>query len=329
MGAGRAAEDSAGAPPLGESEAMSVQWNSLSSLPFSAGPRSAGRSVKRLLMPLRMALGRLRLLRPDGCRFLGAYSSYEKAMEAAARKGAAGYDHEDVAEVSFDEMCQVVPWDYPVLFWMRRLSNDVTSVIDAGGHMGTKYRAFRDLLPVSDDLQWIVYDLPAIVRAGQRRAKVDRLVGLRFTDRLEDAGAADLFLGSGLLQYLDVPVSALLGRLQRLPSHLIVNKVALRAGESVVTLEQIGKVRVPYQIRNETGFLSDVEGLGYRLVDRWTIPSLSHVIATHPELGASESAGFYFRLSEEAVPSAFNSAEAGRCARAFPSAGARKTPGLH
>ncbi|MGH6810071.1 MAG: hypothetical protein ACREEJ_25010 [Ensifer adhaerens] len=31
-------------------------------------------------------------------------------------------------------------------------------------------------------------------------------------------------------------------------------------------------------------------------IDRWTIPSLSHMIETHPELGPSESAGFYFRL---------------------------------
>jgi putative methyltransferase (TIGR04325 family) len=255
-------------------------------------------------MPFRMAMGRLRLLRPDGCRFSGAYSFYGEAMEAAAHRGLAGYDHEEVAEVSFKKMCEVAPWDYPVLFWMNRLSADIASVIDAGGHMGTKYRAFRDLLPISDDLQWVVYDLPAIVRAGRRRAEMDGLKGLRFVDRLEDAGAADLLLGSGLLQYLDVPVSGLLGRLPRLPSHLLLNKVALRAGRTIVTLEKIGKARVPYQIRNETGFLRDVQGLGYRLIDRWTIPSLSHVIATHPELGASQSAGFYFRLSEDAVPSA-------------------------
>lgn len=262
----------------------------------------AGQAARRLLMPFRMALGRVRLLRPDGCRFSGAYSFYEEAKEAAARRGLVGYDHEEVAEFSFENMCQVVPWDYPVLFWMKRLSAEVATVIDAGGHMGTKYRAFRNLLPISDDLQWVIYDVPAIVRAGRRRAEMDELKALRFVDRLEDAGAADLFLGSGLLQYLDVPLSDLLHRLPRLPPHLLLNKVALREGKTIVTLEQIGKEGGPYQIRNETGFLRDVEDLGYRLVDRWTIPSLSHVIATHPELGASESAGFYFRLSEDAVP---------------------------
>jgi putative methyltransferase (TIGR04325 family) len=273
---------------------MSVRSFSFAGLSF---PRGARKAVKPLLMPLRMAWARLRLLLPVQCRFSGAYFSYEEAIAAAARRGLVGFDHEEIAEVSFENMCQVVPWDYPVLFWMHRLSADVASVIDAGGHMGTKYRAFRDLLPISDDLQWVVYDLPAIVRAGRRRAEMDGLKGLHFVDRLEDAGAADLFLGSGLLQYLDVPVSELLGRLSRLPPHLLLNKVALRAGKTVVTLEKIGKARVPYQMLNETVFLRDVESLGYRLFDRWTIPSLSHVIATHPELGASKSAGFYFRLS--------------------------------
>jgi len=63
----------------------------------------------------------------------------------------------------------------------------------------------------------------------------------------------------------------------------------------VVTLEQIGRARVPYQIRNEAEFLQHVTGLGYELVDRWAIPSLSTRIDTHPELGKTESAGFYFR----------------------------------
>jgi hypothetical protein len=64
----------------------------------------------------------------------------------------------------------------------------------------------------------------------------------------------------------------------------------------VVTLERIGKSHVPYQIRSERAFIGDVQALGYSMVDRWTIPSLSHIIETHPEMGASTGAGFYFRL---------------------------------
>ncbi|MCT7375577.1 methyltransferase, TIGR04325 family [Chelativorans salis] len=253
-------------------------------------------AIRDPLMPFRVAWGRLRLMLPRPPQFSGAYASYEEAFAAAARMGQAGYDHDDVAEIGFDRMCPVLSWDYPVLFWLGQLVGEVDLLVDAGGHMGTKYRAFRKLLPLDEELRWVVYDVPAVVRAGRRRAAADGLDRLQFVERLEDAGAPDLFLGSGLLQYLDVGFAQLLGRLESPPRHLLLNKVALRTGPTVVTLQHYEKLRTPYQIRNEDGFMREVEGLGYRLVDRWTNPSLSHVIRTHPELGSSESAGFYFRL---------------------------------
>ncbi|WP_028035291.1 methyltransferase, TIGR04325 family [Chelativorans sp. J32] len=258
-------------------------------------PKAAVATLSGALLPLNVARGRLRYLSPLPRRFSGAYPSHADALKVAMRRGMAGYDHEEVAEVAFEKMCQVAPWDYPVLFWMRRLSGEVSTLLDAGGHMGTKYRAFRDLLPIGPELSWTVYDLPAIVRAGRERAKADGLANLLFTDKIEEVAPIDLFLGSGLLQYLDVSFSELLERLPIRPRHLILNKVALRQGRTVVTLEKIGKALVPYQIRNEAAFLGEVKGLGYALVDSWVIPSLSHTIETHPELGASRSEGFYFR----------------------------------
>ncbi|WP_312364332.1 methyltransferase, TIGR04325 family [Ensifer sp.] len=258
--------------------------------------RSAVRSLNRSLTTLKAAGGRLRYLSPFPQRFTGAYGSFEDAITAARSNGLAGYDHDEIAAVAFDKMCQVAPWDYPVLFWMRQVIDEIDGLVDAGGHMGTKYRAFRDLLALENSFRWVVYDLPAIVNAGRKRAEQDRLDSLHFVDRIADAGPVPLFLGSGLLQYLDVQLSDLLGRMPALPRHLLLNKVALRKGSPVVTLERIGKAIVPYQMRNEEALLRDIQRLGYRLVDRWSIPSLSHVIETHPELGPSESAGFYFRL---------------------------------
>ncbi|MDL2401329.1 methyltransferase, TIGR04325 family [Rhizobium mayense] len=254
------------------------------------------RSLGRSLSPLRAAGGRLRYLSPFPRRFTGAYSSYEAAFAAAKTMPMAGYDHEEIANAGFSLMCQVLPWDYPVMFWMRNLMQEIDGVIDAGGHMGTKYRAFRPLLSLDESFRWIVYDLPSITRVGRRLAEQEGLTGLTFVDRIEDAGGIPLFLGSGLMQYLDVPLSGLLQRLPALPRHLILNKVAFHKSGMVVTLERISGAYVPYQMRDEATFLSDVTQLGYKQVDRWAIPSLSHLIDTHPELGRSESAGFYFRL---------------------------------
>lgn len=258
--------------------------------------RSAVRSLNRSLTPLKAAGGRLRYLSPFPQRFTGAYSSFEDAIAAARSNGLAGYDHEEIAQVAFEKMCQVAPWDYPVLFWMRQVMGEIDGLVDAGGHMGTKYRAFRDLLALERSFRWVVYDLPAIVQAGRSRAEQDKLDNLHFVGRIADVGPVPLFLGSGLLQYLDIQLSDLLGQMPALPRHLLLNKVALSEGAAVVTLERIGKAIVPYQMRDEEVFRRDVERLGYHLVDRWTIPSLAHVIETHPELGPSESAGFYFRL---------------------------------
>ena len=257
--------------------------------------RDARRRVEKFVTPLQALSGRLRYFLPIPRRFTGAYSSYQEAL-AAARNGAlAGYDHDEIAPVAFEQMCRLAAWDYPVLFWMRDLVRETGSLVDAGGHMGTKYRAFRSHLPLGEDFRWVVYDLPAIVRAGQKLADKDQLTRLSFVDRMADAGPTPLFLGSGLMQYLDVPLGKLIGEMPEAPKHILLNKVALRKGPTVVTLEQIGRARVPYQIRNEAEFLQHVTGLGYELVDRWAIPSLSTRIDTHPELGRTESAGFYFR----------------------------------
>jgi len=245
--------------------------------------------------------------RTDGCLWVLAtecgerpaelpYASYEAAMAAARRQTMAGYDHDEIAPVAFAKMCEVAPWDYPVLFWLCNLLHEINGLVDAGGHMGTKYRAFHPLLPLDRTFRWVVYDLPAIVRAGQSLAEKEGLANLSFVDRIGDAGEMPLLLGSGLMQYLDMPLSGLLSQMPSRPQHLILNKVALRKGNTVVTLERIGRSYVPYHMRNEAEFLDDIARLGYKQVDRWSIPSLSHAIDTHPEFGRSESAGFYFRL---------------------------------
>lgn len=83
-----------------------------------------------------------------------------------------------------------------------------------------------------------------------------------------------------VLQYLDVPLPSLLDRLPERPRHLLLNKVATREGDSVLTLENFGLAEVTYRIRDRSAF------------DQWEIESLSHRIPARPDLGASRSLGF-------------------------------------
>ena len=267
-------------------------------------PRRMGQRVKthlkalerglhrHVLFPAVMGLARLKRWSPRQPARLGAYWDRASALAAVPRGQIATYDHVDVAAVNFQVMCQVRVWDYPIMFWLEKLHRPGLRLLDAGGHFGTKYIAFRDKLRL-DAVVWTVYDLPQTVRAAraaQQRGEVPDGVG--FVSDLGNAPQMDLLLASGLLNYLDIPFPDFLARLPNRPEHILLNKVATREGPSVTTLERIGPAHVPYQIRSLTMFEAELAEAGYRIVDRWEIPSLNIVIDTHPELGRSVSRGY-------------------------------------
>lgn len=239
-----------------------------------------------------MALG----IRPPA--FVGAYPDRETAIAKVPAGTPNSYDHDDIAPVNFEVMCKVQIWDYPIIFWLERLAPSVRTILDAGGHFGTKFIAFRDRIDL-DPVQWTVYDVPAAIRAA-RRLQADGVVPDRidFIDDLSRAEAPDILLASGLLQYLDVAFPDFVAKLARPPKYILLNKVATTEGPTVVSLEKIGRGRVPYQIRNRAGFEGSLTKMGYRVLDTWQIPSLAHTIATHPSLGASTSRGYILERAE-------------------------------
>lgn len=244
----------------------------------------------------RMVYGRYLALRPGKLRFRGAFASFDEAMASVRGGMLAGYDHDSVSDVSRSVMEQVPLWDYPILYWLKHLAPGLSRVVDAGGHTGVKYRAFRRYLDL-DRLSWIVHDLPAQVRAGRALIRPEDRT-LSFVERLEDAPAADLLLASGLMPYLDGSLADLVRRLHAPPRYILLNKVAARRGPTVVTLENFGVAEVPYQIRNEGEVPAALESLGYDIIDSWTIESLGHTIPTHPELGRCVYRGYVARRRE-------------------------------
>ena len=89
-------------------------------------------------------------------RFAGAFGDRTTAIASLPPQSRAGYDDDAVAEVSFQAMCKITPWDYPILFWLQRLITDDYRIVDAGGHLGTKYIAFDPLLDLSRT-EWTVF----------------------------------------------------------------------------------------------------------------------------------------------------------------------------
>jgi putative methyltransferase (TIGR04325 family) len=248
----------------------------------------------RLKYAAMLVYGRYRALRREKVRFRGAFASFDEAAAHVHPGMLAGYDHDSVTSISRELMQQVPLWDYPILYWLRRLAPEIARVVDAGGHIGVKYRGFGPYLEL-DRLDWIVYDLPALVKAGRAQVRPqDRT--LSFVERLEDAPAADVLLASGLLPYLKEPLVDLVRRMRAPPRHILLNKVVTRDGPTVVTLENFGVAEVPYQIRDVGEVPAALETLGYDIIDSWTIEQLAHRIQTHPELGRCAYRGYVARL---------------------------------
>ncbi|WP_386679042.1 methyltransferase, TIGR04325 family [Loktanella sp. R86503] len=241
------------------------------------------------------AIARLLSRTPRARHFSGAYRTRAAAQQAVIRRGGNGYDDAAITDVSYELMCQRTAWDYPVMFWLQRLLPESDALIDAGGHFGTKYIAFRDLIDLRK-VRWNVYDLPAIIQAARRKQGMGSLpLDIVFYDEVSTLPAAQILLCSGLLQYQDSAFGDFVAALPARPDHIILNKVAQREGPETYTIERIGSGCVPYRIRERRQFEAEIEGLGYDVVESWDIPDLGHVISTHPWLGRSNSRGYILR----------------------------------
>ena len=228
-------------------------------------------------------------------RFRGSFSDHAEAIDAVRSGAMAGYDNNEIAQVSFEEMCKVSIWDYPIIYWLGQLLQGQTRLIDAGGHMGTKFRAFTPFLALPAAFDWAILDVPAVVRAGRELAQKEGIKALTFYDRAEDLPESEVLLASGLFQYLDESPSDFLARLKRKPQHFLINKVATREGPDVVTLERFPGAEVPYQVRNRAAFERDIKSAGYFVRDQWIIPSISR---HHKAFGHMTSRGYYLELGE-------------------------------
>ncbi|RDL48004.1 hypothetical protein BLJAPNOD_05231 [Ensifer sp. M14] len=254
--------------------------------------------IKKMALPFQSAVAKLHMIARRG-ELTGKYPDFDSAMAAIPKWAVAGYNNEETVEVGLEKMCKVIDWDYPVMFWLEReflsRGDEWTNLLDAGGHIGTKYRAFSRLMNLSK-VRWEVYELPPMVKAGAEMAERDGIQEkLSFCSDVAKTRKADILLCSGLLQYLDEPFPKFVSRLPARPDVIILNKVALRDGKTIYSLQRGGPAYLPYQIRERGAFLRELDTLGYDVVDAWQIQYLTHAIASHPEEGCSESWGFMLR----------------------------------
>jgi putative methyltransferase (TIGR04325 family) len=181
-----------------------------------------------------------------------------------------GYDHDELGSMYRARIDKAQQSDYAPLFWLKGIVSGATRVFDFGGHVGVSFHGWRRYLEYPPGMQWKVYDVPAIVRAGIDLAAERQSDGLSFTSDLRDGNDCTVLLLAGSLQYVDMTIPELLAAMDGArPRHILLNKMPLYDGESFVTVQSTGRAFHPYRIVNRDELVRSVLALGYRVVDDW------------------------------------------------------------
>lgn len=234
--------------------------------------------------------------------FRGLFKSFEEAAAAAAVPAVkpVGYDNEGPALMYSERTIQIYVSDYPVLYWLSKLfSEGCTRVFDVGGHIGVGYYAYQKYIQFPSEIQWCVFDVPAVVRRGQDLAIAwDKLNRLTLTSEFNKAEDSEVIFASGSIQYLPTTLKDLLSGLQRKPKYLVVNLLPIHSRETYYTVQTIGSAFCPYRIESHFSFTRGLAEIGYELLDHWeNLDKGCEIPFVDPMYSLDRYHGFCFRLS--------------------------------
>jgi len=247
----------------------------------------------RALVWLRSLPGGDRLLR----RLVGyraPFDTYDEAEAASDGLDNGGHANPMMASVHLNITAELRPSDYPALYHIHPLMPAIRRVFDVGGSIGNLYYAYLEYLTLPNQLVWEVYDLPAVVRAGQSMARERGGRHLAFTSDWRDANGADLLIASGSAHYLRTALPRMMADLEELPPYVLLNRTPLRRGRTIAT-NQDGLVRLPCALYAIEEIVSGFEKIGYQVIDQWKANEVSLHIPGFPDLSVPHYSGMFLR----------------------------------
>ncbi len=225
----------------------------------------------------------------------GVYPSFAQARAAVPRHSKVGYDNKESGNLYPYLMEHTKISDFAALFHFTQLVKPGSHIFDFGGNTGPLYYAYSRRWALPAGVKWTVCDVPAVIEFGRDLAKTRPSEGLVFTSRFEDAAGADLLLTSGTLQYVEEGLPSLLERLgDAKPRHVLANRTALWDKPTFATLQDLGPVVCPYQVRNRAEFIAMMEGTGYRIADCWECPESGLSVRFRPQYRVRPYFGLLF-----------------------------------
>ncbi len=225
--------------------------------------------------------------------FRGVFPDFASARASAPATKPIGYDNNASAWRLEGELRQVLPTDFPVMFWLQKLIQEQSVVFDFGGNVGISFFNFKPYLVYPEGMRWVVCDVPAVAAAGALIARDRGASQLTFVTDPEGVSKADIYLASGVFQYVEDPFRSLREATRR-PRHVLVNRTPVLDVGSAVTLQSIGTSFCPYYLFNRKEFLGNFAELGYILADEWRNPGHGCRIPAHQKYNIDEYSGFYF-----------------------------------
>lgn len=228
--------------------------------------------------------------------FRGTFSSLENARACAARYVPASHEHPGQVSLHAEFAEVTRESDYPVLFFLSPIASELRTVFDLGGSIGNLFFQLDRYLKFSDELIWTVHDLPFKREAMFEFAKTKDEKRLSFTDEFSSGSGVDLFIVAGAIHFFEPKLSELLGQLDRLPRHVIVNRSPFSNAKDLVTVHDGGLWVNPYKLHSVEKLCSGMRDLGYDLVASWPVNERRVRIPLFPEYNETYF-GFYFRLS--------------------------------
>nr|WP_238942414.1 methyltransferase, TIGR04325 family [Marinobacter sediminum] len=239
-----------------------------------------------------------------GITYRGIFDSFDQAQASAARQLPNQYDV--INENKGDHLEQELPAidkrmldiDYPLLFWLSQLMKPSQTIWELGGSLGQSFYSFEHYFRYPDDLKWVIEELPAAVKGGEKIAAQRGEQRLAFveSDPASQPSEADIFLTAGTLQYMEPNVTDMLDNFSGLPTHVLIHNLPAHPSESFWTLQYLEVCEVPYKIHSISALIAAMKEKGYELIDQWKNPRQID-IPYHPDKKVEGYCGFYFRNS--------------------------------
>jgi len=226
----------------------------------------------------------------------GIYATYAAALADIPPSRLAGWDHEDSSTLWVGQIDPVKLSTYPVFFWLHRLFQDGMKLVDVGGSIGLTYYGYRRYAGMPSGTAWTVVEVPKICEQGVKTAAQEGAADLHFVSDLSDAGACNILLSAGALQFMEHSLPGLLEAFAVKPRYVLLNKLPVTTAEECWTLQNYGPAVTPHRLFNEGRFLGYFAAHGYHLRDRWEVQDLDCLIPFHPDRFIGKFSGFLFEL---------------------------------